>query len=69
MAFHVTARVGRDILRVDSYCGARCAISAHNQRVREQLASQSLEENCAALAIELHVGVLDRSDLERLTEL
>jgi hypothetical protein len=67
----VTARVGQDILRVDSYCGATCGISAHDQQVREQLARQrrSLEKICAALGIEVRFGILDSGGLERLTEL
>ena len=67
----VTARVGQDILRVDSYCGATCGILAHDQRVREQLARQrrSLEKSCAALGIEVRFGILDSGGPERLTEL
>ena len=67
----VTARVGQDILRVESYCGVTCGIRAHDQRVRKTLARQrrSLQEACAALGIEVRSGTIEVGGLEQLTAL
>lgn len=63
----VTARVGQDILRVDSCCGVMCGVRAHDQQVRKKVTRQrrSLEAVCSELGIEIRAGVLEGSGLDQ----
>ena len=62
-----TARVGRDLVRLDYYCGDLWQIgdqdSPHDQHVMErgQRISRALQDGCSQLGLEVRAGVLEET--------
>jgi hypothetical protein len=62
-----TARVGRDLVRLDCYCGDLWQIgdqdSPHDQQVMERIQrlSSTLQDGCSQLGLEVRAGLLEET--------
>ena len=58
-----TARVGADIYRVESICGALCGIERNDRRALAKMYGQikRLRKSCAGLGLDVRSGVLRES--------